>query len=149
MRKSLLGLLAGLVALLASPEARAEQRVVCDPSYLSVTTRGGAAPFFNDAVAGTVVQVKATAAQLYSLRLVNTTAAVAYLQVWWKPSASVNIGTTAPEWVVRLAANETAVIPIPAMGIAKSPDTGLSIAGCTTSSGACTGAAISVSATTN
>ena len=107
-------------------------------------------PFFNDAVAGTVVAIKATQGGIYYLKLVNTTAAVAYLQIFFLPAASVTPGTTVPDWTLRLAANES--VPIPELGglglnaITRGvPGTGLSAAGTTTATGL-TGAAISVSA---
>lgn len=103
----------------------------------------GASPYFNDAVAATVQQVKATAGVLYGLKLVNTTAAVAYLQIFSLPSAGVTLGTTPPAWVIRLAANESANVPMPTP--ANLGGTGISIAG-TTGAANSTGAAISVSA---
>ena len=100
------------------------------------------AAFFNDAV-GAAVQVKATAGVLSSLSLVNTTAAAAYLQVFFKPAVGVVLGTTAPDAVVRLLASAALVLPLPApIGIG---GTGLTVAGTTTPGGALA-AAISVSA---
>lgn len=108
-----------------------------------------AQPFFNDAVAGTVVQVKAGAGQLIYLKLVNTTAAVAYLQVFDLAAASVVLGTTTPKWTVRLAANESVSVPmlLPlGMGQLQPLATaGMSMAGTTTPTGS-TGAPVSVSA---
>jgi hypothetical protein len=102
-------------------------------------------PFFNDAVAGTPVLVKPMGAtSIYLMKLVNTTAATAYLQVFAVSQANVTLGTTVPYWVIRLTANEsvTAVLggPIPAL----IDGAGLTIAG-TTTPGGLTGAAISVS----
>lgn len=108
-----------------------------------------AQPFFNDAVAGTVVQVKAGAGQLVYLKLVNTTAAAAYLQIFDLLAASVTLGTTTAKWTVRLAANESVSVPmlLPlGLGQVNSLATaGISMAGTTTATGS-TGAAISVSA---
>lgn len=101
-----------------------------------------ASPFFNDAVAGTVVQVKGTAGQLYGMHLVNTTGSVAYLQVFWLPSTSVTLGTTTPAFDVRLAANADLMVPM-AVGVGQG--SGISLAGTTTATGS-TGAAISVTA---
>ena len=105
----------------------------------------GGLPFFNDAVAGTVVNIKSNGfADLYSAKLVNTTAATAYLQFFDAPATSVVLGTTVPKFVLRLSANETtnpSEIGVPLMF----RGTGLSIAG-TTTPGGNTGAAISVSA---
>lgn len=106
-------------------------------------------PFFNDAVAGTVVAVKATQGVLRFMKLVNTTGAAAYLQIFFKPAASVTLGTTVPDWTVRLAASESLPIPdLAGVGLMNGPviGTGLSIAGTTTPTGL-TGAAISVGAT--
>jgi hypothetical protein len=101
-------------------------------------------PFFNDAVAGAAVNIKASGnADLFMLKLVNTTAAVAYLQFFDIPAASVVLGTTVPKWVIRLSANET-TNPSDTAELAFR-GTGLSIAGTTTPTGA-VGAAISVSA---
>lgn len=105
----------------------------------------GSQPFFNDAVAGTVVNIKTNGqALLCGLKLVNTTAAAAYLQFFDAPAASVVLGTTVPKWVIRLGANESTnpsdlTPPVAFLG------TGLSCAG-TTTPGGNTGAAISVSA---
>ena len=56
---------------------------------------GGELAYSNDAVT-TVQQIKATQGQIYTLYVLNTTAATAYLQVFCKPSASVTLGSTAP-----------------------------------------------------
>lgn len=101
----------------------------------------GTRPFFNDAVAGTKVVVKAGVGDLYFLKLVNTTAAAAYLQLFDQVTANVTVGTTGPDWAIRLTANESVVIPVTAWQFVN----GLIIAGTTTPTGA-TGAAISVSA---
>lgn len=104
----------------------------------------GAQQWANDAVAGAAVDIKANgAALLHGLRLVNTTAAAAYLQVFSAPHGQVVLGTTAPAFFVRLGANEslTMMLNMPlAVG-----GSGLSVAG-TTAPGGNTGAAISVTA---
>lgn len=108
----------------------------------------GAQPFFNDAVAAAAVQVKAGPGQLFALKLVNTTAAVAYLQIFDQLAANVTVGTTAPKWVIRLAASESTPIPlIVPLGIGQlqASNPGISMAGTTTAGGS-TPAAISVSA---
>lgn len=107
----------------------------------------GSQPFFNDAVGSTVVNIKASGqALLGGLKLVNTTAAAAYLQFFDMPAASVVLGTTVPKWVVRLAANESTnpsdiTPPIAFTGASG----GLSCAG-TTTPGGNTQALISVAA---
>lgn len=104
----------------------------------------GALPFFNDAVAATPVNIKINGlALLKMLKLVNTTAAAAYLQFFDIPAAQVVLGTTVPKWVIRLSANET-TNPCD-VGAIQFTGTGLSIAG-TTGPGNAVGAAISVSA---
>lgn len=103
----------------------------------------GLTPYFNDAVAGTVQQIKSTAGNIYFLNLLNTTAAAAYLQIFFLPSASVTVGTTTPNWTIRLAANERQIIHL--LIPTGSTGTGLSVAGTTTATGS-TGAAVSVSA---
>jgi hypothetical protein len=108
----------------------------------------GLQPFFNDAIAGAVTNVKASGvAQLWALRLVNTVAAASYLQIFFKPAASVTLGTTVPDFVIRLQTSESLapmMWPVPLQKDGGS-NTGLSIAGTTTPTGN-TGAAISVSA---
>ena len=89
--------------------------------------------------AGTVIQVKATAGTVLCLDLINTTAAVAYLQIFPTPSASVTLGTTLPLTSVGLAASGTKAFCYPGAGIVTS--SGISIAGTTTPTGN-TGAAI-------
>ena len=102
-----------------------------------------AAPFANDAVAGTVVQVKGAYGSISGMKLVNTTAATAYLQVFFKPSASVTLGTTTADWFIRLGANEsTPWLAFPFL-VGIPGGSGISIAGTTTPTGS-TGAAISV-----
>lgn len=99
-------------------------------------------PWFNDAVAGTVVQVKSGhSGRILAARLVNTTAAAAYLQVFNATSANVTLGTTVPAFTFRLAANES--FNGTNLNIDVGQGNGLSIAGTTTATGA-VGAAISV-----
>lgn len=109
----------------------------------------GAQPFFNDAVGGTVVQVKAGAGQLVYLKLVNTTGSTAYLQIFDLVATSVTLGTTVAKWTVRLAGNESVSLPILVpfgLGQLNSLATaGISMAGTTSATGS-SAAAISVSA---
>jgi hypothetical protein len=98
----------------------------------------GAEPFYNDAVAATAVAVKNDAGQLFALKLINTTAAAAYLQIFDVVQASVNVGTTVPRMVVPLAANESFVmlLPVPLkIGTPGKGNVGISIAGTTTPGG--------------
>lgn len=143
-----------LAALLCIPTAQAAPPAPL-PTSVRASAGGGAIPFFNDAVAGTAVQVKATVGQIYSLSLTNTTAATAYLQVFCKPLASVTLGTTAPDFAIRLKTNAGAgderdvVFPVGTCGLSATGTpggTGITLAGTTTATGS-TGAAISVMAT--
>lgn len=104
----------------------------------------GVLPFFNDAVTA-VVQIKSAQGQLFGLKLVNTTAAVAYLQVFSLPLASVVLGTTVADFDIRLTASESITFSWP-MGLGFSGGgSGISVAG-TTAAGNAVGAAISVTA---
>jgi hypothetical protein len=120
---------------------------------------GGATGWFNDAVSGTVVPVTQNGpVSIYGLKLVNTTASAAYLQLFNTPASVVTLGTTVPTFVIRLGSNESVWLPMTvplAISAAGNPLTvtangingtggGLSLAGTTTSTGS-TGAAISVS----
>jgi hypothetical protein len=100
----------------------------------------GALPYFNDAVAGTKQTVKDAPAKLYGVKLVNTTAAAAYLQVFDKLAANVTVGTTTPTFCFRLAANESVNIQFEAPIDFQN---GMTLAGCTSATNS-TGAAISV-----
>jgi hypothetical protein len=103
----------------------------------------GATPFFDDAVAGTKATVKAAPGKLHLLKLRNSTAAVAYLQVFDALAASVTVGTTVPTYCIPLGANESVAIPF---DFPIDFRVGMVIAGCTTPTGN-TGAAIDVMAT--
>jgi hypothetical protein len=127
-----------------------------------------AIPWFSDDVAGTVLEIKHGPATLDSLKLVNTTDATAYLQVFNLVQSAVVLGTTAPVMTIRLGANESIFIPIHAnltslsgsgsnvvnfgfssftttqpLTTGTASPTGLSVAGTTTATGS-TGAGISV-----
>jgi len=111
---------------------------------------GSGKAFFNDAVT-TAVQVKGTAGQVYMIDVVNTTAAAAYLQIFFKPLTAVTLGTTAPDCVIRLLASVgktivfTVPIGFPPAASAATQGSGLTIAGTTTPTGSTT-AALSVAA---
>ena len=97
----------------------------------------------NDAVTGTVVDVIAgrkSAVQVFGFKLVNTSGAVAYLQMFAKPASTVVLGTTVPDGWIRLSANESLGLSLPVPITLNG--TGLSFAGTTTPTGN-TGAAIS------
>jgi hypothetical protein len=93
-----------------------------------------ALPFFHDSVGSTVRQISPNQALIYGLKVVNTTAAAAYLQIFGKPSTSVALGTDTPDVVIPLAASESLYIPLP-LPIKISDASGLSVAGTTTAMG--------------
>ena len=142
---SIFAALAACIALGVAHHAHA-QSTTSPPAMYNQIQRG--IPFSNVAVT-TVVQIKATRADLRSLSVSNNTAAAAFLQVFCKPSASVTLGTTAPDFVVQLKTNAGAGderdIPFP-IGVCYVTGTGLSVAGTTTATGSST-ASIQVFAT--
>lgn len=142
---SLLAALAACISLGVAQEVHA-QSATSPPAMRNQTERG--IPFSNPAVT-TVVQIKSTQGDLRSLSVSNNTNAAAFLQVFCKPSASVTLGTTAPDFVIQLKANAGAgderdiIFPI---GVCFSTGTGISVAG-TTSATNNTTASIQVFAT--
>lgn len=98
---------------------------------------------YSGSVAGTVIAVDATGPQnIRFLTFLNTTAAVAYLQIFNLPAASVTIGTTAPKLSIGIPASAAIVIPIPEGGL-NLAGSGLSLGGTTTRAGL-TGASLDV-----
>ena len=71
----------------------------------AVPATSGGLSFYNASVAGTKAAVKASAGQLYGYHILNTTAAIAYVQCFNVASASVTVGTTTPDFVLGLPAN--------------------------------------------
>jgi len=65
------------------------------------------------------------------LVMINTTAAVAYFQIFAKPSADVTLGTTVPDLSIGLPASSAMVFPVPESGIFMGGK-GLTVAGTTT-----------------
>lgn len=117
-------------------------RLDADPAPFFMTTVDvPSAGFQNDNVT-TVVAIKATAGVLYQMSASNTTAATAYVQVFCLPSGSVTLGTTPPNYVIRLKTNAGAgderdiVFP---RGLCNN-GTGLSVAATTTATGNTTAA---------
>lgn len=99
---------------------------------------------FSSQVSGTKTTVTAVPSRVLGYHLMNTTAAIAYVQVFDKLAANVTVGTTTPDFVIPLAANGSAILPIspkPANPISFS--TGCVIACCTSRSNS-TGAAVDV-----
>ena len=86
---------------------------------------------------GALVQVKATAGNLFGFSFFNGTAAVAYLSFWNLVSASVTLGTTAPICVFALPASGTLTVS-PGMFGLMAQSTGLSFAAVTAYNGAVT-----------
>lgn len=52
-------------------------------------------------------QVKGSSGNVYGWSVMNTTAAIAYVQVFNKLSANVTLGVTVPDWVIPVPANGT------------------------------------------
>ena len=87
---------------------------------------------FSASVGATATQVLGGHGQLYGYHIVNNTAALAYVQVFDLPAASVTVGTTVPDYVIPLPANGQAVMPMSRTGIDHA--NGLTVA-CTTARG--------------
>lgn len=68
------------------------------------------------------------------LELMNTTAAAAYLQIFWKAASAVTLGTTVADVVIGLPASGGAVLEFPGEGW-KTGGTAWSVAGTTTRTG--------------
>lgn len=98
-------------------------------------TSGGLSVF--SASVTTVQSVKASAGQIYGWHFFNTTAAVAYVQIFNVASGSVTLGTTAPTLVIGIPASGGATVSNPS-GIAFG--TAISIAATTTRSNSTTAA---------
>ena len=110
-------------------------------NVVPVPSTSGGLSVYSGQLAATVTNAKATAGQIYTLQLLNTTAAVAYLQCFDLAAGSVTLGTTAPTESFGLAASQSLSISFGAHGIAHA--TAISCAGTTTRTGS-TGAAIDV-----
>ena len=96
---------------------------------------------FSAAVSGTAVAVKTGRSRVYGWQVLNNTAAIAYVQVFNKALADVTLGTTAPDYVIPLAANGESNVSFGGIGI--DHDTGITIAA-TTGRANSTGAACDV-----
>ncbi len=61
-------------------------------------------PFFNSALAATVVDIKAPAGggHVISLEAMNVDPADVFVQMWNKDAADVTIGTTAPDYCIHV-----------------------------------------------
>ena len=58
----------------------------------------------------TAVQVSAVPVDIGAYQILNTTAAIAYIQVFYKLAADVTLGTTAPDFVIPLPASGGATL---------------------------------------
>ena len=85
-------------------------------------------------------QVKGVAGTVYGWSIMNTTNAIAYVQVFNLAAAAVTLGATAPDYVIPLAANGESNILSP-KGVSHS--VGITVA-CTTTRGGNTTAACDV-----
>jgi hypothetical protein len=99
-------------------------------------TSGGMPLPFSASVNATKQQVKGSAGQVYGYHILNNTAAIAYMQVFDKASASVTVGTTTPDYVIPLPASFGATLEI-STGVAHA--NGITVA-CTTTRTGSTGA---------
>jgi hypothetical protein len=105
------------------------------------TVSGGSSYLLLDSLAGTVLQVKAQAAQITGLKIVNGNASAAYIQIFNTTANNVTIGTTIAFNVIRIAASEAIWMSFNSpMALGGS---GLSLASTTTATGS-TGATLSV-----
>lgn len=93
-------------------------------------------------VAGTAVAMSNVPTYIATLELANTTAAMAYVQIFWLASGSVTPGTTVPNVVIGLPASGGAVLQFGDEGW-KTLGTAWSMIATTTRTGS-TGAAVSV-----
>lgn len=98
-------------------------------------------PIFSAGVAAVKTAIKATPCQVHGWQIVNQTAAEAFVQVFDKAAGDVNVGTTAPDYVIPLPASGGAVVPLGQVGLRH--DIGFVIA-CTTSASNNVGAACDV-----
>ena len=70
---------------------------------------------FNAAVT-TAVQVSAVPVDIGAYHILNTTAAIAYIQVFYALSADVTLGTTVPSFVIPLPASGGATLNLSGSG---------------------------------
>jgi len=97
---------------------------------------------FNAAVAGTVVNVDVVPVDIGAYHMLNTVAAITYVQFFYKAAADVTLGTTVANFVVALPVSGGATINFSGKGWrTRGP---LSVA-CTTTATGLTGAAVYIS----
>jgi hypothetical protein len=104
-------------------------------------TSGGMGLPYSASLTGTKAQIKGSAGQLYGWTIVNNGSALCYVQVFNKASASVTVGTTAPDFVIPIPApssgtNGAGIAQTLDLGIAMG--TGITVACTTTRTGSTT-----------
>lgn len=83
-------------------------------SVLDLAPPSGAKVYKNTDLDGTIAAIKASAGTLYSIIVDNSAnAAVSYLKLWDAASGSVTVGTTAPDWIIKIAASVKKTIVFP------------------------------------
>lgn len=108
---------------------------------------GSGLTWFRDALT-IAEQVKATAGQVYMVDLVNGVAATSYLQVFFRPSSEVTLGTSTPDFVLKVPTNAASgftrtycmTVPVGLFGLAGRAGTGLTVASTTGPANATTAA---------
>ena len=90
---------------------------------------------FSAATSGTKVELSTVEQDIVGYHLVNETAALAYVQVFYRLASEVTVGTTTPDVVIPLPASGGATMQFTDKGW-RTRGTGLTIASTTTSSGA-------------
>lgn len=100
---------------------------------VSITTLepvSGAKKFEDSNNANVPISVKGSAGVMHSITIDNSAnVAVSYVKMWDLAVGSVTIGTTVPDWIIKMPASTKRTIPIPD-GLAFA--TGLSVATTTT-----------------
>lgn len=74
----------------------------------------GSEEAFDDSVDATIQAVVSGAKKIVSLELDNSlNSAATFFKMWDLASGSVTVGTTAPDWIIKVAASEKPVINVP------------------------------------
>lgn len=72
---------------------------------LDISVPSSAKRFSDTVSANAAVAVKASSGSVYSITIDNTAnAAVSYVKMWDLAAGSVTVGTTAPDWCIKVAA---------------------------------------------
>lgn len=74
-------------------------------------SQGNLEPALSSAITGTVIVGSTTPTRIGLIEVANTTAAIAYIQIFWLAAASVTLGTTAPNFVIPVPASGGVVLP--------------------------------------